>query len=175
MAIPEKVQQLLDQNLPIRLDICGGEYPYGNGFLNVDIRELPYVDVVTEIRNLPFDDNTVDEIFSCGTLEHFNIEEVKEVMAEFYRVLKSSGKVSIGVPDLTSLVNAYSRGLIDFELLNQYLYGAQANSYDLHKCVYDYQNMSRLLSSVGFRDIERVPYSMPFHLKDYMLEVRCVK
>jgi predicted SAM-dependent methyltransferase/tetratricopeptide (TPR) repeat protein/SAM-dependent methyltransferase len=53
---------------PIKLDICGGEFPYGNGFLNVDIRALPNVDIVADVsKGLHFADDTVDEILSCGT------------------------------------------------------------------------------------------------------------
>ena len=42
-----------------------------NGFINIDIQNSPAVDVVADIMDLPYEENTVDVIYSCCMLEHF--------------------------------------------------------------------------------------------------------
>ncbi|MDP3880947.1 MAG: methyltransferase domain-containing protein [bacterium] len=67
------------------------------GFLNIDIDESAKPDIVRDIeRGLPFDDNSVDEIFCSHTLEH--IQDLLFVLREFYRVLKNGAKLTIVVP-----------------------------------------------------------------------------
>ncbi|MEX2054199.1 MAG: methyltransferase domain-containing protein [Candidatus Colwellbacteria bacterium] len=67
------------------------------GFLNIDIEESVKPDIVRDIeKGLPFDDNSVDEIYCSHTLEHVN--DLLFVIREFYRVLKNSAKLTIVVP-----------------------------------------------------------------------------
>ncbi len=146
---------------PIKLDICGGEFPYGNGFLNVDIRPLPNVDIVADItKGLNFVDHTVDEILSCGTLEHFYIPTVLEILKEMRRVLKPRGKLTVGVPNLKAILYAFQQGQMDFQLFNQYVYGSvqkDVNPYNVHRSLWDPERMK--------------PYDLPFHIPKYMLKV----
>ncbi len=49
-----------------------------------------------DIRNLPFEDNSFDLIYTMGTIEH--IDEYQDALGEVYRTLKVGGKAIIGVP-----------------------------------------------------------------------------
>ena len=51
-------------------------------------------------QKLPFDDNSVDAVVSCGVLEYFTDEQIKEILKEIFRVARK--RVIILVP------NAYS-------------------------------------------------------------------
>ncbi len=80
----------------MKLDIgCGTRKK--EGFKGVDILPLEGVDYVCDLeKKLPFEDNSVEEIFCSHTLEH--IHNFPELMAEFWRVCKPGAKVRILVP-----------------------------------------------------------------------------
>ncbi|MFH1081607.1 MAG: methyltransferase domain-containing protein [Pseudomonadota bacterium] len=160
---------------PIKLDICGGEFPYGNGFLNVDIRPLPHVDIVADVsKGLQFADHAVDEILSCGTLEHFYIPTVIEILKEMRRILKPGGRLTVGVPNMTAILDAFHRGEMDFQLFNQYIYGSvqeDGNPYNVHRSLWDADRMIQAMSKAGFIRVSEEPYDLPFHMPQYMLKV----
>ena len=160
----------------LKLDVCGGRFPYGHGYMNVDIQRLPEVDIIADIRKkIPVPDNTVSEIFSCGTLEHFSLEEIDSILREFCRILRPGGRLIIGVPSLKKICDAYLSGEMDFDMVNQYLYGAQKTKYDIHKSIFDFENIKVYLKNTGFCEIEEAAYDMPFHLSRYMMKVICKK
>jgi predicted SAM-dependent methyltransferase len=67
------------------------------GFLNIDIDASAKPDIVRDIeKGLPFDDNSVNEIYCSHTLEH--IHDLLFVLREFYRVLKPGARLTIVVP-----------------------------------------------------------------------------
>lgn len=81
----------------IKLDLgCGARKR--PGFIGVDIRLLPGVDVVHDLRNFPYPypDNSVDEILMDNVIEHF--EEPIRIMEEIYRITKNGSKICIFTP-----------------------------------------------------------------------------
>lgn len=52
---------------------------------------------VGDVRELPFQDDSFDAIYSMGTIEHFAATE--QAVAEMARVLKPGGRAIIGVPN----------------------------------------------------------------------------
>ncbi len=68
-------------------------------WINLDIRDLPGVNIVRDIlRGLPFSDDVVDEIYSENFLEHIPQAEVIWVMNECWRVLKMGGVAAHIIP-----------------------------------------------------------------------------
>lgn len=64
-----------------------------DGYINIDNRELPGVDLVCDVtEGLPFDDNTMEEIFCQDFLEHIPIGQTIAVITDIWRVLKPGGK-----------------------------------------------------------------------------------
>jgi len=93
----------MEGNNAIRLDVGCGETKTP-GFIGIDKRKMPGVDIVLNLDNehLPFDDSTVDEIYTSHSLEH--LSDFEEVMLEFSRVLKPHGKLTVIVPFYSSPV-----------------------------------------------------------------------
>ena len=80
----------------VKLDIgCGiAKFP---GFIGIDKVEEPGVDIVLDFLKepLPFDDNSVDEIFCADVIEHITYAEMIILMNEIHRVIKSNGIIKI--------------------------------------------------------------------------------
>ena len=66
------------------------------GYINIDISSHYNPDIVADLNNLPYEDNTVDEIYTDNVIEH--VEDFTKAMKEMHRVLKPGGKLIIVVP-----------------------------------------------------------------------------
>ncbi len=84
----------------VNLDIgCGSKKEVG--FIGIDIRDCEQ-EIVWDVRDgIPFPDNSVDEVWSSHTIEHFDNGEAEEFLIEVYRILKSGGKLVVAVPHQT--------------------------------------------------------------------------
>ena len=82
--------------VPLRIDLGAGTTKR-EGFIAVDIKAFPGVDVVCDLGKdtWPWPDNSVDEAFCSHMLEHLTPEQRRHFMNELYRVLKPApaGKV----------------------------------------------------------------------------------
>jgi SAM-dependent methyltransferase len=97
-------------NGEVRLNIGAGS-TYIPGFVNVDVSARADVRVDLGDERLPFDDSSVDLVFSYHTLEH--IQDYLFALGEIHRVLKHGGRLLVGVPYVTStefnLVNPFHK------------------------------------------------------------------
>ena len=65
---------------------------------------------------MPFDDNTVDFIFSEHMIEHLPEKTIRRFWGECFRVLKPSGWMRHSTPDLTFIVRLYLGEIKDVSL-----------------------------------------------------------
>ncbi len=95
---------------------------------------------VGDVRSLPFGTNTVDLIYSMGTVEHF--PDYAVAIEEIYRVLKPGGTAIIGVPNK---LDPFLRPLLAslMQLAGRYPYGMEKS--------FTPWGFRRLLASKGFR------------------------
>jgi hypothetical protein len=83
---------------PLKLDLGCGKNKR-EGFLGVDVRSFPGVDIVTDIRGKwMWSDNTVEEVNCSHFLEHLTASERIHFVNELYRVMKPGAKATIVVP-----------------------------------------------------------------------------
>ncbi len=84
------------KNKKIRIDVgCG--HNKQKGFIGVDLEKETYPDIVASALDLPFDDDSVDEVFSAHLVEHFDPKEAQQFFNEIYRVLKNGAIANIKV------------------------------------------------------------------------------
>ena len=69
-----------------------------DGWVNIDKHDYGQEIVRDITRGLPFDDNSIDEVYSSHCLEHIEREDVPFVWEEIYRVLKKGGIFTFVVP-----------------------------------------------------------------------------
>jgi len=84
----------------------GSGRKYREGYINIDIDNFFKVDIVRDItKGLPFDDSSVDEIFTEHCLEHISPDDIHFVFREMHRVCKPGAKIEIIVPIGDGLTN----------------------------------------------------------------------
>jgi SAM-dependent methyltransferase len=95
------IDELLKQEAGIRLDIgCGGHK--NQGFVGMDVRSLPGVDIVhdVEVYPWPLPDECVIQAIASHLVEHIPPQRFGFVnfMNEVWRVLKVGGELAIATP-----------------------------------------------------------------------------
>jgi len=157
------------------LDICGGINPLSKDYINVDVLDHPNVDIVSDLQYpLPFEDSEISKIISVATLEHFGILDINKILKEFNRILKTNGKLEIGVPSLDKILAYYSVHGCD-EMVIRYLHGAQKDNQDIHLCILDFKRFKNELEKVGFVNIEELDYDFSLHDKIFMMKISANK
>jgi predicted SAM-dependent methyltransferase len=131
---------------------CGDiDFP---GFINVDARPRPHVHFVRKVHDLSiFDDDVADLIYVCHCLEHIPFRKVKDVLAEWRRVLKPGGILRLSVPDFELLLAIYLANERDIETIQPALMGGQDYAYNFHFACFDRRYLSKQLTEAGFRDV----------------------
>ena len=93
---------------------------------------------LSDVRAIPFRDNSFDAIYSMGTIEHF--DETEQAVAEMARVLRPGGRAIIGVPNRR---DPFLRPLFVtvLQAVGLYAYGYEKS--------YSRRSLRRMLESAG--------------------------
>jgi len=135
----------------IKLNLgCGGDII--EGYINCDINN-PLADIKCDVRDLPFESESVDEIFASHIIEHFDYKEGGDVLHEWNRVLKKGGKLTIECPDLDKIVNSYITNTVEMRAsIYPALFGFPWIPGGGHKFAYDSSQICMALLSNGFEN-----------------------
>jgi predicted SAM-dependent methyltransferase len=129
--------------------------------VNIDINPRNHPDLWLDIRSgLPFPPASVAFIYTSHTLEHLPLAHVTGVLRECRRVLEPGGWLRIVVPDLLKAIKAYVEHNEEWFLDWPHSFrsvGGRFTNYlfcdSQHKCAFDLDLMSELLSGAGFATI----------------------
>ncbi len=122
-----------------------------DGFINVDMRELPGIDVIAPIDELPFAPASLAEIFSSHTLEHFPEEQLRRhLLPYFFGLLQPGGTIRAVVPDLEAMSKAFADGEVTFGVLRSVTYGGQEYEGDFHFTGFTPASLVQLFEGAGF-------------------------
>jgi predicted SAM-dependent methyltransferase len=153
----------------IRLNLGCGPHRI-EGYVGVDLIGGPAVDLVSPCDKLPFKDGEVDEILAEHLIEHLTYFQFNKAMAEWYRVLKPGGKLTIECPDLEGLckqfleANEYGRYTTykGYWPIIAHLYGHQRGKNEaeemsqVHKSGYTKDRLLEILKGLGYDQINYV-------------------
>jgi predicted SAM-dependent methyltransferase len=124
------------------------------GFVHVDIRPLPHVDVVSPLDKLTmFADNSASLVYASHVLEHFPRDQSHAVLSEWRRVLAPGGILRLSVPDFERLIEVYEKYGRDLDVVLGPLVGRQNHPYNFHYMVFDRRKLAAMLEAVGFRSV----------------------
>jgi predicted SAM-dependent methyltransferase len=100
--------------------------------VRVDIREEVEPDYRCDLRQLPFDNESFEVVFSSHTLEHFGRNEIDDILDEWLRILEPGGEFRLAIPNIQWAAEKIIRDDIDGDVLNV-LYGSQTYPENFHK------------------------------------------
>ena len=149
-----------------------------DNYINIDINDK--ADVKWDVRkSLPFDDDSMEKIFSEHFFEHIDYPvSANKLLEESYRVLKSDGEFIIGIPDIdypiSDIINKSTKNMdiakekwyqnrkdvLDGMITNidylNYVMRDQLyhEKYHPHYWGYNKDNLTLLLKNKGFKDIK---------------------
>jgi predicted SAM-dependent methyltransferase len=137
----------------LKLDIGSGgpaaSY-LGEGWTGVD-EFHPDAEVMTSMLWLyPFDDATVDEIYTSHALEHVGKRDVPLALMAFHRVLKPGGALRILVPDLEWCVKHWLQHKEDRGWALDIIFGNQNHDGEYHKTGFTQATLINLVLRAGF-------------------------
>lgn len=125
------------------------------GYLNCDLYN-PKAEFKCDVKELPFENDSIEEIYASHLIEHFDFKEAFVVLKEWYRVLKQGGKLIVETPDFLNLcklfINSDERGRVN--LYGQFFAKAWLPG-EVHKFLYTETQLGWTLKQCGFRDVVR--------------------
>ena len=152
---------------------CGDNYI--KGYINADFfyhykfwkKSIKRQEWQLDLRYpLNCDDGYFDGIFSEHTLEHLYPDDAKNLLEELYRVLRVGGRIRITVPDLEKYINFYNNydNESDFEAFHSNYSSKCAAIRNMtqnyfHLSTWDFDELSKVLSLVGFGEIQQKSFS----------------
>ena len=123
------------------------------------------VDRYGDLRALPYEVDTVDEIRSVQSLEHLDMKEGPRVLRHWRELLRPGGMLHVDVPDLEET----ARQLLaqpdepSKEWYYRLVYGSQKNAYAFHKNGFSPARLEWMLREAGFREVRHVPNTIHFY------------
>jgi predicted SAM-dependent methyltransferase len=148
----------------MKLHLGCGWRNFGEDWIHIDGGDYDHLDY-KDITKLPFEDDSVDLIYSSHVIEYFNRSEINEVLKEWRRVLKPGKTLRIAVPDFERMSELYLQKAISLNQILGPLYGKmQMGNYSIyHKTTYDFNSLSEVLIQNGFNEIERYDWKKTEH------------
>jgi len=130
---------------------CGNEVR--EGYINVDIRCLPGVDVVADVSNLPFRDNSINEIRAVDIYEHISHLKSQELLSHWVSKLRDKGRLFIQTPCINKIVEYFSsiKDLGMVETVIACIFGGQSYLENYHKTICYPGLMDYYLREAGIR------------------------
>ncbi len=150
----EKVREAIKEGL--RVNLGAGHVPM-DSYINIDRRELPGIDVVAEVDDLPFELGSVTEIYSAHVLEHFPQEELRRVLLPtWHSLLKPGGRFTAVVPDGAAMISGAADGTVVYQDFREVWFGGQDYDGDFHYNMFTPASLERELTDAGFINVEVV-------------------
>jgi predicted SAM-dependent methyltransferase len=167
------VSRYLEASKPAALNLGSGTVPMA-GWFNIDLDGHGQIsrDLTQGLPYLP--DDSFDFAFSEHFLEHIERRQAAHLLTEVRRVLRGGGRLRLAIPDLDLVIDRYRDGRWnsrDDEGLQRGFaphYGGalltRGEWIDMafrqwgHRYLYNFEDLSRVLSQAGFRSIERVAH-----------------
>jgi predicted SAM-dependent methyltransferase len=139
----------------MRLNLgCGNDIK--EGFINIDTyNNMKGIDLNADIMNLPFKDETIDEVYISHVMEHFSFDNVMMVFKEINRVLMIGGDLKIYVPDFQTCVNDWNESDDKWASLDR-IFGSQTHPGNYHFCGYTLETLKKIVEDFNFNVVENV-------------------
>ncbi|MDD5367989.1 MAG: hypothetical protein PHQ40_02795 [Anaerolineaceae bacterium] len=148
---PEKIRNMGNH---LMVNLGCGEKPLP-GYINVDYREVPDVDIIADIHRLPFEPGTLSEIASAHLVEHFREHHFKKVILPYWKQLLSAGGcLRIICPNWAAMLDRLNTGEMSLEEFKLLTFGSQDYQGDDHFAMYTPDSLKNALIENGLEQVE---------------------
>jgi SAM-dependent methyltransferase len=164
-----KVKRMFRLGMPLRLNLgCGDKLL--EGYVNIDVapsRKGVKPDLLADLRDLPYEVQSIDEILLVHVIEHFYPWEADQLLRYWHSLLKPGAKIVLECPNLLTAARALAN---DESLASDLsegrggqvmwpLYGDPGWKDPLmcHRWGYTPASLQKLLADCGYRDARQEP------------------
>lgn len=138
----------------LRVNLGSGIRPK-EGWINVDARALPEVDVAADVRALPFEPGSVAEFEAAHLVEHFRQHEMAHTILPYWRsLLKPGGTLRVICPNLEAIVKRGAAGALTLDQVKELTFGGQDYEGNDHFAMYWPESLRQTLLTAGFAPVE---------------------
>ncbi len=143
------------------------------GYVTVDIRPFPSVDIVSDVRTLSLQENAYEEILAFDLIEHLSCVEAKQLLRHCYEWLGTNGILILHTTNMQFCASRLCEG-DDREALRWIFgtFGEGETDYPegYHKWSYSKHSLTDVLTAIGFQVL-----ITDIDCKGYGLRVTAVK
>jgi ubiquinone/menaquinone biosynthesis C-methylase UbiE len=158
----------------IRLNLGCGDWVFP-GWTNVDLYD-PKADLKCDVKKLPYEDNTVDQIYNCHIIEHFHFHEAFDVLREWNRVLKPGGLFEVETCDFLAsckkFIESDEKGRVE---MYGHFFAKPWFPGQTHYFLYTETQLRWTLEKCGFKNIVRVPALRYIGMEEVCLKLAATK
>lgn len=147
-----------------------------SNWINIDIEPEKKPDLLIDCtKRLPYEDNSIDEIYAGHYLEHITFNDMIKVIEECKRILKPGCLVIFTIPDMFKAVDQYKEGRILRNLLDQIAFGKEPNPANNHKQILDEDYLTQVLYGY-FKNVQTISFSHHVSIvTPWQTIIRCIK
>ncbi len=129
---------------------AGGWDTQKPGFLSVDL--YADADLVHDVsKPFPYDNNSVEEIYASHIIEHLTRQEWQIALPEWYRILKTDGKLEIYCPDLEACLVGFLSQPTHRDWWIKTIYGSQTGPGQVHQNGFTFESLKNDLLTSNFK------------------------
>lgn len=170
-----KVKKINNKN-SVKLHL-GCQEKYLKGYINIDLPPEKHsvqevkADKYADVRELVYEEASVDEIRSHHLLEHFSRQEALVLLSRWHKWLKIGGVLVVETPDFEESAEKFvSSSLDDQFVLARHIFGSHEASWAYHKDFWSEQKFRYVLESLGFGKFRFEKFSNNLEQKIPMLK-----
>jgi ubiquinone/menaquinone biosynthesis C-methylase UbiE len=149
-------KKMVDPQGKIRLNIGSGK-SYDKDYLNVDINPVFKPDIVADINEITFPDESFIEVSARDCLDHMSPVQTRKLLRFIRKWLKPKGTLVVHLPNLDFLVKSLylSENEVHRHEALRWLYGTDGtgntNYFSNHiQWCYNKKSFKQLLKDIGF-------------------------
>ena len=147
-------------NLNIGSSNVSGEYKKSN-WINLDRTKSKGVNTIADALDLPFAEDSFNEIHCFHVLEHVTRDKYLKMLEELFRVLSIGGKLYLEVPDFEGVVkklkNAFdNKNDREIHIWTTSTYGKNERPGMAHYWGFHERLLTNSFEAVGFQNVRRL-------------------
>ena len=144
----------------------GCQEKYLDGYINIDLPPDKHTvqkvkaDLYTDVRNLSYPENSVDEVRSHHLLEHFSRQEALLLLARWHRWLKMGGLLHVETPDFEESAKKFLAGSLSEQFaLARHIFGSHEAQWAYHRDFWSENKFRYVLQELGYGDFRFEKFS----------------